>query len=117
MSTYTQPNQQIDQQFNIAGNYNQTPQPQTPLPLQTLTRATYFVDREKALAKLLRDLQPGRVVTLCGPGGIGKTALAAEALDRLYPDNPSQPPERFPHGVIVHNFYQKPAAIKTLYMG
>ena len=33
--------------------------------------------REAELAQLLDDLQPGRVVTLTGPGGIGKSALAA----------------------------------------
>jgi hypothetical protein len=64
------------------------------------------VDRETALAQLLHDLQPGRVVTLCGPGGIGKTALAAEAIWQLAPDD--QPPDRFPDGVLTHNFYRQP---------
>ena len=49
-------------------------------PLQRPPRAAHFTNRERELEQLLAALQPGRVVTLCGPGGIGKTALAAEAI-------------------------------------
>ncbi len=76
------------------------------LPLQRPPRAAHFVDRRAELAQLLTDLQPGRVVTLCGPGGIGKTALAAEALWTLAPG--SDPPDRFPDGVLFHSFYGRP---------
>lgn len=75
-----------------------------PVPMQRPPRAAHFTNRGQELEKLLADLQPGRVVTLCGPGGIGKTALAAEAVWR---------PEiatRFPDGMIFHNFYNQPQA-------
>jgi tetratricopeptide (TPR) repeat protein len=78
----------------------------TGIPLQRPPRAPHFTDRQRELAQLLADLQPGRVVTLCGPGGIGKTALAAEAIWTLAPEN--EPPERFPDGIIFHTFYGKP---------
>ena len=48
--------------------------PPRATPLQRPPRAKHFTGRERELAQLLDDLQPGRVVTLCGPGGIGKTA-------------------------------------------
>ena len=51
------------------------PRPPGP-PLQRPPRATHFTGREADLARLLADLQPGRVVTLVGPGGVGNTALA-----------------------------------------
>jgi flagellar biosynthesis GTPase FlhF len=60
------------------------PRPFRP-PLQRPPRAEHFTGREKELAQLRQDLQPGRVVTLCGPGGIGKTALATEAIWKLAP--------------------------------
>ncbi|MBI1882051.1 MAG: tetratricopeptide repeat protein, partial [Chloroflexi bacterium] len=78
-----------------------------PIPWQYPTRATHFTDRERELEKLLADLQPGRVVTLCGPGGIDKSALAAEAVWQL-------PPSRFPDGVIFHSFYNQPQATLAL---
>jgi len=77
-----------------------------PIPLQRPPRATHFTDRERELARLLADLQPGRVATLCGPGGIGKTALAAEAVWELAPEN--EPPKRFPDGILFHSFYGRP---------
>ena len=46
-------------------------------PLQRPPRAKHFTGRAAELARLLEALRPGEVVTLCGPGGIGKTALAA----------------------------------------
>ena len=52
-------------------------------PLQRPPQTVHFTDRERELTQLLTDLQPGQVVTLCGPGGIGKTALAAEAIWKL----------------------------------
>jgi len=73
------------------------------IPFQIPARAEHFTDRAEALAQLLTDLQPGRVVTLCGPGGIGKSALAAQALNQLELD-------RFPDGIIWHNFYNQPQA-------
>ena len=45
-----------------------------------------------------------RVVTLCGPGGIGKSALAAEAVWQ------PEVATRFPDGLIFHSFYNQPQA-------
>jgi len=76
------------------------------IPLQRPPRAPHFTDRKRELARLLDDLGPGRVATLCGPGGIGKTALAAEAVWTLAPGN--EPPDRFPDGILLHSFYGQP---------
>ncbi|MBN1815595.1 MAG: ATP-binding protein [Anaerolineae bacterium] len=83
-----------------------------PIPLQRPPRAEHFTGRQDELARLIADLQPGKVVTLCGPGGIGKSALAAEAIWTLAPGN--QPPALFPDGVITHNFYNQPQAALAL---
>ncbi|MDX1616322.1 MAG: BTAD domain-containing putative transcriptional regulator, partial [Candidatus Promineifilaceae bacterium] len=59
--------------------------------------ATRFVGREQelaALTELIGDPQV-RLITILGPGGIGKTRLALEAADRL-----RQPPSPFPDGVF-----------------
>ncbi len=77
-------------------------------PLQRPPRADHFTGRQAELAWLLDSLEPGRVVTLCGPGGMGKTALAAEAAWALAPAD--EPPGRFPDGVIFYSFYGRPDA-------
>ncbi len=82
------------------------------IPLQKPPRTHHFVGREKELATLLDSLKPGYAVTLCGPGGIGKTALVSEILWRLAPDN--SPPSQFPDGVIFHTFYHQPQASLAL---
>lgn len=79
--------------------------PKPRVPLQRPPRAAHFQDRQAALTQLLADLQPGQVVTLCGPGGIGKSALAAEAVWQLAPG--SAPPSRFPDGIIFYSFYNQ----------
>ncbi len=78
------------------------------IPLHKPLRTEPFIGRTAELAQLLADLAPGRVVTLCGPGGIGKTALAAEAIWTLTPG--SDPPARFPAGIFFHSFYRQPQA-------
>jgi tetratricopeptide (TPR) repeat protein len=80
--------------------------PARRIPLQRPPRAEHFTDRTKELQRLLDDLRPGQVATLCGPGGIGKTALAAEAVWTLAPEK--EPPERFPDGILFHSFYGHP---------
>ncbi len=71
------------------------------LPLQP----TPFVGREQELAELVQRLQnPAcRLMTIIGPGGIGKTRLALEAAARLLAA------ERFPGGV----FFVPLAAVDT----
>jgi len=110
-----------DSQVGVIGDhahvdaiYYQTTVTTTPTgkPLQRPARAEHFTGREKELAQLRAELQPGRVVTLCGPGGIGKTALAAEAVWELAPGD--EPPERFPDGVVFHRFYNQPQAALAL---
>jgi ABC-type phosphate transport system ATPase subunit len=66
----------------------------------------HFIGREQELEQLCQDVQPGRVVTLCGPGGIGKSALVSEAVHRLMPEG--RPPKNFPDGIIFHSFYGRP---------
>jgi len=95
----------------IKPTFVQSPAPPR-IPLQKPMRVPHFTGREKELAALLNDLQPGRVVTICGPGGMGKTALAAEAIWQLAPEN--DPPQRFPDGIFFHTFYHKPQAAQAL---
>jgi hypothetical protein len=44
---------------------------------------TSFVGRDEDLPRVLKSLRAARLVTLTGPGGVGKTRLAIEASGRL----------------------------------
>ena len=44
---------------------------------------TSFVGRDTEVAQVLKNLSSARLVTLTGPGGVGKTRLAAEVSGRL----------------------------------
>ena len=69
-------------------------------------RAEKFIGREKLVEEAAAALRPGAVVSLIGVGGIGKTAVAAQVIWRLAPDN--DPPPRFPDGVLFVSFYGQP---------
>ena len=72
-------------------------------------RAQSFVGRDEDLAWLLQQLrsETGMTLALCGPGGMGKTALAAEALSRLVAQQDWL--TRFPGGIFYHSFYTYPS--------
>jgi transcriptional regulator with XRE-family HTH domain len=55
------------------------PPPTLPIPLST------FVGRNQELARIRQLLTTSRLVTLTGPGGIGKTRLAVEVARSLSP--------------------------------
>ncbi len=99
-------------EFHDKVTINQHPVAPKIIPPQKPMRVPHFTGREKELAALLDDLQPGQVITICGPGGMGKTALAAEAIWQLAPGNDS--PQRFPDGIFFHTFYHKPQAAQAL---
>jgi tetratricopeptide (TPR) repeat protein len=75
-------------------------------PLQRPARVEKFVGRREEVARLLASLQPGAIVVLTGPGGVGKSSLAAELVGQLTPAD--IPPELFPNGIVYHNFYSQP---------
>ena len=83
------------------------------VPLQLPPKVPHFKDREAELEQLLQDLQHGEPVTLCGAGGIGKTALASKALWHLTAQG-TNTPEQFPDGVLWHSFYTEPRAEAAL---
>jgi tetratricopeptide (TPR) repeat protein len=85
---------------------------QSRLPVQKPPRPEKFVGREKEITDLIRDLQPGRQITIFGAGGMGKSALISEAIWRLAPDN--NPPDAFSDGIIFHNFNRQPQSALTL---
>ncbi len=69
----------------------------TPVPVRLPTTGVDFVtrrdkDERDLLAVLQEELAPQRnqVVTLWGPGGVGKTTLAAEAFRLLTPQFPQR---------------------------
>ncbi|CAK8712833.1 hypothetical protein LDFHOB_01975 [Candidatus Electronema aureum] len=86
-------------------NYYNTPPPVIPRQLPPLD--TCFLGRDNDLAALLEQLQPGKVAAVCGPGGMGKSALAAQAVSKLEPTG-------FPDGIIFHSFYHQPSTDMAL---
>ncbi len=98
--------------FEIQGDFIYNEATKIRLPLMRPLRVQHFTGRELELTSLLDRLQPGRAVTICGPGGMGKTALAAEAIWKMAPV--IAPPERFPDGIIFHTFYHRPQAALAL---
>jgi len=63
-------------------------------------QATPFVGREKELADIIRRLtdRDCRLLTLVGPGGIGKTRLALQTAERFVETGTAQ--DFFPHGLV-----------------
>lgn len=49
---------------------------------------TSFVGREQELARVIEALGSHRLVTICGPGGAGKTRMALATAERVLPDYP-----------------------------
>ena len=54
-----------------------------PSASRAQTPLTSFVGRDEDLPRVLKSLRAARLVTLTGPGGVGKTRLAIEASGRL----------------------------------
>ena len=48
----------------------------------SMSGATRFVGRHRELASVKHQLLPRHLVTLTGPGGVGKSRLAARLLDQ-----------------------------------
>jgi tetratricopeptide (TPR) repeat protein len=65
-----------------------------------------FTGRATALEWLRHNLHPGRVLTIHGPGGLGKTAVTNHCLHQLFAEGELQ--RRFPQGLIFHTFYHQP---------
>ncbi len=95
----------IAKQINV---YNTAPPPEPPRQLPPLNAC--FLGRDKELTELIEQLHPGKVVAVCGPGGMGKSALAAQAVHKL--DELEE--DRFPDGIVFHIFYQQPSTDMAL---
>ena len=76
--------------------------------LQRPPRASYFTGRKQEIEQILQDVQLGRIVTICGPSGIGKTALASQVVQRLMHSDGTC--EIFSDGIIAHDFSIEPQA-------
>ena len=73
----------------LAAGAGDVDQAQAPLP----SEPNRFIGREHELSELRRMLRQARALTLCGPGGIGKTRLALRVLAAAAPE--------FPDGTFV----------------
>ncbi len=74
--------------------------------------AQYFTGRAADVEWVRTRLQREPRVALVGPGGIGKTAIAHEAIASLSPDNAQF--AHFPGGVFFHDFYASPSHLAAV---
>jgi tetratricopeptide (TPR) repeat protein len=83
------------------------------IPLDLPGRPEVLVGREVLVQEVLAALAPGKVVSLVGPGGVGKSALAAEVLWQLC-QGKAEPPAAFPDGIVWNDFASQPEASAAL---
>lgn len=77
-----------------------------PIPRQLPPAAENFFGREAELEKLEKRLRKGKNTAVVGPGGLGKTALAAEALRRVVGDGGDLlAASSFPDGIVFLDLY------------
>ena len=62
--------------------------PARPVRHNLPVQLTSFVGRETELQRVSEALAEARLVTLCGPGGVGKTRLALVAAGRVFDQRP-----------------------------
>ena len=91
---------------NKAPLVSSRPLPSSRVLLQLPPKIEHFVGRQAELNRLLNHLRPGQHLLLYGPGGVGKSTLATEAVWPLAPNR--RPPANFPDGIIYYNFYSRP---------
>ncbi|MFF9111677.1 ATP-binding protein [Streptomyces sp. NPDC014805] len=65
--------------------------PDAPARRRLPAQLTRFVGRETELARIAASLAESRLVTLTGPGGVGKTRLALEAAAQAQEAGPATP--------------------------
>ena len=83
------------------------------IPLDLPGRPEVLIGREVLVQEVLAALAPGKVVSLVGPGGVGKSSLAAEVLWQLCAGK-AEPPAAFPDGIVWHDFASHPEASTAL---
>ncbi|HIP71831.1 MAG TPA: hypothetical protein EYH05_10610 [Anaerolineae bacterium] len=89
-------------QHAIAGSITEN----TPYQLPSRMLTENFVNREDELKQITSHLQPGKTIIVTGSGGIGKSALAAEALWQIHEDFELR--KRFPDGVVIYDWSLQP---------
>jgi tetratricopeptide (TPR) repeat protein len=72
-----------------------------PIPQQRPPTVPHFTGRAAELAELRARVRPGRIVTVLGPGGMGKTSLAAEFVASL---SEADMAAAFPGGLVFYSF-------------
>lgn len=76
-------------------------------PLELPQRAEHFVGRSVELERLVNRLRERRNTAIVGIAGIGKTALAAEAVRAVVGDNPpSLSSSPYPDGIVFLDLYK-----------
>jgi predicted ATPase/DNA-binding SARP family transcriptional activator len=70
----------------LVGSVDAVAPPRRPAGSNLQPALTSFVGRERQVAEVRRELSRARLVTLTGPGGVGKTRLAEEAVRGLVGD-------------------------------
>lgn len=75
-------------------------------PQQRPPEVDHFLGRDAILNVLLEEARPGVKVSICGPGGMGKTNLASKIIWELFPDGTC---ELFPDGIVYYSFYGQPS--------
>lgn len=74
--------------YDAVSEFAESQNPATASNHNLPERPTSFIGREAELAQVTELLASGRLVTLVGPGGIGKTRLALEVAARAVDDRP-----------------------------
>ena len=77
------------------------------VPLELPPAAEEYFGRQKEIEQVVERLRAGKNTAVVGPAGMGKTALAAQAVRQLAGDKESMPADGpFPDGIVFLDLYR-----------